>query len=429
MTGWDLRAFPRRRPRATLTGMRLLGVVAVALAVLAGTARARVERATLAHRRAALAGDLGHLLSVVPPFSSLVIADADKERLGTEGLSQLQSQYETARGEAEAMKKDALRPMKRAALETDEARFPALESELLSLLFSATSSRYFGDKDRFLQAKQKELAIRVVDERKERGTRRQAAAAQSFEKQLGSVPDAGTLDSLYDAAHARMVVSQLAVAAGRGPRQALGGVPVSEFEPTIPHAASYLDVPPATIAPASAPQQASFAGGILAWLDQTRAAQLARYMAARATGFGGRCLASVANGWFHLKLMTESLYDDIIPARRVGNHYTHFAGDVGSALSDYLDKHDGPTGQAKLRQVSAGDLEGWLKQKTLPLGATIVYEQGACGFSRRYGHIEVVTSQVPLRATSDGVEGVDLSCVAGGLRSGRVSVFLPAKVP
>lgn len=61
----------------------------------------------------------------------------------------------------------------------------------------------------------------------------------------------------------------------------------------------------------------------------------------------------------------------------------------------------------------------------IPVGGIIVYERGACGFSRKAGHIEVVTK--PDWACSDGCESLDQACFADPAVRERMHVIVPVK--
>lgn len=61
----------------------------------------------------------------------------------------------------------------------------------------------------------------------------------------------------------------------------------------------------------------------------------------------------------------------------------------------------------------------------VPVGSIIVYERGACGFSRKAGHIEVVTR--PDWACSDGCESLDQACFGDPSVSARIHVIIPVK--
>ncbi|MDD2805867.1 MAG: hypothetical protein PHV33_09950 [Elusimicrobiales bacterium] len=61
----------------------------------------------------------------------------------------------------------------------------------------------------------------------------------------------------------------------------------------------------------------------------------------------------------------------------------------------------------------------------IPVGSIIVYERGACGFSRKAGHIEVVTKAD--WACSDGCESLDQACFEDPAVSARIHVIVPVK--
>jgi hypothetical protein len=419
---------------STLLRMRRL-LAPAALAVLACAAAAQEvavptakdeaskEQPTLTQRRSAVHGDVTHLLYVVPEPAELKIPDADRDRLGPEGLAQLKALYAIRRKEAEDMRAATTKPMTAEKLQPLEQRLPALQAELLSLLFSATSSHYFDDKDRFVQDKAREMSIRVADTK-----------IKGLDKRLGAVPDAQTLDSLYDRAHARPVSSQVTLIYGgaRGPSsQALAGVKVSEFKPQIPDAANYLDVPAAVLTggsadpapvPASAPSS-----GLMSLLDVSKATALARDVMHHVVGFGGHCLAGVADALFRQGLMSESFYHQIMPARRSGRGYTHWAADMAPALDRYFAAHPDGSPQVRMHPASWAALGPWVEKDTLPLGTMIVYSPGACGAHPKIGHIEIVSSQQPLLAVSDGRRPVPIACVKQLGPTGKVRFFVPAK--
>lgn len=62
---------------------------------------------------------------------------------------------------------------------------------------------------------------------------------------------------------------------------------------------------------------------------------------------------------------------------------------------------------------------------SIPVGSIIVYERGVCGFSRKAGHIEVVTR--PDWACSDGCESLDQACFEDPAVSARIHVIVPVK--
>ncbi len=61
----------------------------------------------------------------------------------------------------------------------------------------------------------------------------------------------------------------------------------------------------------------------------------------------------------------------------------------------------------------------------VPLGSILVYDRGACDFSSKSGHIEVLTA--PDRACSDGCESLDQKCFADPSIREHVHVYIPVK--
>ncbi|MBI5883845.1 MAG: hypothetical protein HZB91_12170 [Elusimicrobia bacterium] len=63
-----------------------------------------------------------------------------------------------------------------------------------------------------------------------------------------------------------------------------------------------------------------------------------------------------------------------------------------------------------------------------PIGAIVVYGRSQCGFSPAHGHIEIVVSQNPPKACSDGYTDMDkgrLTCIRKKGKTGAVSVYIP----
>jgi len=61
----------------------------------------------------------------------------------------------------------------------------------------------------------------------------------------------------------------------------------------------------------------------------------------------------------------------------------------------------------------------------IPVGSIIVYERGACGFSGKAGHIEVITR--PDWACSDGCQSLEQACFSSPAVRGRIHVMIPVK--
>jgi hypothetical protein len=80
---------------------------------------------------------------------------------------------------------------------------------------------------------------------------------------------------------------------------------------------------------------------------------------------------------------------------------------------------------AMRKHISMARIKTPEKISDLPVGGIVVYQRGACGFSSRHGHIEVVVS--PGRLCSDGCQPAYQECFGNpGIRS-RISVYVPVK--
>lgn len=78
---------------------------------------------------------------------------------------------------------------------------------------------------------------------------------------------------------------------------------------------------------------------------------------------------------------------------------------------------------AMRKHISMARIQTPEKTADLPVGGVVVYQRGACGFSSRHGHIEVVVS--PNRLCSDGCQPAYQACFSDpGIRS-RISVYVP----
>ncbi|OGR79344.1 MAG: hypothetical protein A2X32_10445 [Elusimicrobia bacterium GWC2_64_44] len=81
--------------------------------------------------------------------------------------------------------------------------------------------------------------------------------------------------------------------------------------------------------------------------------------------------------------------------------------------------------EAMRRELKLVKLPTPADKLAVPVGAIIVYERGACGFSKRAGHIEVVTKAD--WACSDGCESLDQACFEDPSVSARIHVLIPVK--
>jgi hypothetical protein len=61
-------------------------------------------------------------------------------------------------------------------------------------------------------------------------------------------------------------------------------------------------------------------------------------------------------------------------------------------------------------------------------GAILVFSQSACGYDRRSGHIEIVTSVVPLRAASYKFHDVASDCLVRASAQNKIHVYVPLRL-
>lgn len=69
-----------------------------------------------------------------------------------------------------------------------------------------------------------------------------------------------------------------------------------------------------------------------------------------------------------------------------------------------------------------------LRVDPLLIGSVIVFDRNVCGFNSSSGHIEVVSSIDPLRASSYKFHEVKLPCLVGAAIAGRVHVYVPRQI-
>jgi hypothetical protein len=80
---------------------------------------------------------------------------------------------------------------------------------------------------------------------------------------------------------------------------------------------------------------------------------------------------------------------------------------------------------AMKRQLGLEKMETPMTIAELPVGGIVVYERGACGFSEKHGHIEIVVSENKL--CSDGCEGFDQACLDDDAVRERIHIYIPVK--
>ena len=61
-------------------------------------------------------------------------------------------------------------------------------------------------------------------------------------------------------------------------------------------------------------------------------------------------------------------------------------------------------------------------------GSIVVFDRNICGFNAKSGHIEVITSIEPLRASSYKFHEVKLDCLIEAADSGKVHIYVPRRL-
>lgn len=128
--------------------------------------------------------------------------------------------------------------------------------------------------------------------------------------------------------------------------------------------------------------------------------------------FAGRCYEFVANHMERAGVIRPSQWDEL----GIGpDHAADFAAWANANPA------------AMRAGLSLEKMETPEKVADLPLGGIVVYERGACGFSKRSGHIEVVVAENQL--CSDGCESFEAACLEDPAVRSRIHVYVPVKAP
>jgi hypothetical protein len=136
----------------------------------------------------------------------------------------------------------------------------------------------------------------------------------------------------------------------------------------------------------------------------------------------GRCYE-----WVRMALQSTGLwtneYRDEVPLRgdwRRSRRAFSFAWAM-NALETREQKDPAAARKAPLRRLD-------LRVDPLVIGSVIVFDRNVCGFNNRSGHIEVVSSIEPLRASSYKFHELKLPCLVGAANAGRVHVYVPRRM-
>jgi len=136
----------------------------------------------------------------------------------------------------------------------------------------------------------------------------------------------------------------------------------------------------------------------------------------------GRCYA-----WVRMALQETGLwsneYRDEVPLRgdwRRSRRAFSFAWAM-NALETKEQKDPAVARKAPLQRLD-------LRVDPLVIGSIIVFDRNVCGFNNRSGHIEVVSSIEPLRASSYKFHELKLPCLVGAANAGRAHVYVPRRM-
>ncbi|HEX4046691.1 MAG TPA: hypothetical protein VH309_02595, partial [Elusimicrobiota bacterium] len=136
----------------------------------------------------------------------------------------------------------------------------------------------------------------------------------------------------------------------------------------------------------------------------------------------GRCYAWVRMALQQTGLWTDE-YRDEVPVRgdrRRPRRAFSFAWAMNTMeTEEEKDPADAP--KPPLRRLD-------LRVDPLVIGSIVVFDRNVCGFNSRSGHIEVISSLDPLRASSYKFHDVKLPCLIGAAIAGRVHVYVPRRM-
>ncbi len=182
----------------------------------------------------------------------------------------------------------------------------------------------------------------------------------------------------------------------------------------------------AVVAPPPDPQGPS--QSVLDAIDWKRADELASAAAEGADGWNrhtrrrrrGRCYE-----WVRMALQKTGLWSDDYRAEvtaKGDSRRPRRAYSFAWAMNKIESRKDPFAGrQAPLRRLD-------LRVDPLVKGSIVVFDRKACGFNNKSGHIEVITSIEPLRASSYKFHEVKLDCLANAANAGQVHIYVPQRL-
>jgi len=169
---------------------------------------------------------------------------------------------------------------------------------------------------------------------------------------------------------------------------------------------------------------------VLESIDWKRADELAAAAASGADGWSrktrrrrkGRCYEWVRMALQKTGLWTEEFRSEVSSrgdSRRPRRAYS-FAWAMNK-IESRIEKDPFIGRPAPLRRLD-------LRVDPLVKGSIVVFDRNACGFNSRSGHIEVITSIEPLRASSYKFHEVKLDCLAKAADAGQVHIYVPQRL-
>lgn len=173
--------------------------------------------------------------------------------------------------------------------------------------------------------------------------------------------------------------------------------------------AAAIEVPAVPVPAFSAAGEGAVPGRKAPDFDAARASKLAQAAAAGNIGaFKGKCYEYVSYHMEAAGIIRPEQWSQLGIGPDYAADFAEWAANNPDLMLRELGLHRMPTPSDKM---------------AVPVGSILVYERGACGFSRKAGHIEVVTA--PDQACSDGCESLDQACFADPAEAARIYVIIP----
>lgn len=150
-----------------------------------------------------------------------------------------------------------------------------------------------------------------------------------------------------------------------------------------------------------------------------RAKENARHYARRLRRLRKHCYEWVRRDITALGLWDDRLFRGEVPGTRRDPKRPIRAASFALAMAK-VQAADPLAARTPLRELN-------LRVDPLVRGAIVVFAQNVCGFDRRNGHIEIVTSVVPLRAASYKFHDLKSDCMARASEQNKLHVYVPLR--